>query len=298
MAVYGAYFLQDGRKETLSQPNRWGSCWAYFNRPQAATWDDKGGDVELYVLSISNKRIQKFLDGKFFQTLTRGTVSIDDWTPTSFNGTPLPAELQGKAVIIKCDPTKINANRFITAMRLISSSRRIELQGTPVALREYLPMLWLGRQASGNVYSDSNVTLYPTTFQSLMDCWENKRYEQGWDDYEDISISTWLNSIKDSSPTRCGVSLEMLARIWNRTDAEMEALCPQKGHIFESGYFKDCEVQHMIYVDDEWDREFDMDDIITISAPITGVALEGETFVGTQDFGTELRALAKLIQNK
>lgn len=297
MAVYGAYFLQDGRKETLSQPNRWGSCWAYFNRAQHQ-WDSNGGDVELYVLSISNKRIQKFLAGKFFQTLTRGTVSIDDWTPTSFNGAPLPTELHGKAVIIKCDPTKINANRFITAMRLISISRRIELHGTPIALREFLPILLLGRQASGSVYSDSSVTLYPTTFASLMDCWENNADEEGWDDYEDISLCIWLDSIKDYSPTRCGVSLEMLARIWNRTDEEMEALCPQKDHIFESGYYKDCEVQHMIYVEDEWDREFNLDDIITISAPITDVALEGETFTGTLGFGEELRTLAKLIQNK
>ena len=159
-------------------------------------------------------------------------------------------------------------------------------------------MLWLGRQASGNVYSDNSVTLYPTTFQSLMDCWENLRHEGGWDDYEDINLSEWFGSIKDASPTRCGVSLEMLARIWNRTDEEMEALCPQKDHIFAAGYYKDCEVQHMIYVDGEWDREFNLDDIITISAPITDVALKGESIVGTQDFGAELRALAKLIQNK
>ena len=297
MAVYGAYFLQDGRKETLSQPNRWGSCWAYFNRPQHQ-WDDKGGDVELYILSLASKHIQKFMAGSFFQTLTRGTVSIDHWKPTYFNGALLPAELQDKAVVIKCDPTKINANRFITAMRLISSSRRVVLQGTPLSLRQYLPMLWLGGQASGSVYSDSSVTLYPTTFASLMDCWENNAGDEDWDDYEDINIGLWLADVKDSSPTRCGVSLEMLARIWNRTDEEMEALCPQKDHIFAAGYYKDCEVQHMIYVDDEWDREFNLDDIITISAPITDVALKDETIVNTKSIGVELKALAKLIQNK
>ena len=297
MAVYGSYFLQDGRKETLSQPHRWGSCWAYFNKAQSK-WDSEGGDVELYILSLANKVSKHFIESEFFQTLTRGSVTIDDWRPTAFNGAELPAELKGKAVIIKCDPTKINANRWVTAMRLISSSRRIELQGTPLSLRQYLPMLWLGRQASGAVYSDNSVTLCPTTFQSLMDCWENKREDNGWEDYEDINLSTWFDSIKVSSPTRCGVSLEMLARIWNRTDEEMEALCPQKEHIFAGGYYKDCEVQHMIYVDDEWDQEFNPDDIITINAPITDVSLKGETIVGTQDFGAELRTLAKLIKNK
>lgn len=297
MAVYGSYFLQDGRKETLSQPNRWGSCWAYFNKAQSK-WDSEGGEVELYILSLADKVSKHFIESEFFQTLTRGSVTIDDWRPTAFNGADLPAELKGKAVIIKCDPTKINANRWVTAMRLISSTRQATTNGTPLALRKYLPMLWLGRAVSGSVYSDSHVTLYPTTFASLTDCWENFRDEEGWDEYEDIGLFTWINSIKDASPTRCGVSLEMLARIWNRTDEEMEALCPQKEHIFAGGYYKDCEVQYMIYVDDEWEREFNPDDIITISAPITDVSLKGETIVGTLDFGTELRTLAKLIKNK
>lgn len=297
MAVYAAYFLQDGRKETLSDSNRWGSCWAYFNRPQPK-WDEKGGDVDLYILSVASKHIEKFLAGKFFQTLTRGTVSISEWKPTSFNGKALPAELLGKAVVIKCDPTKINANRFITAMRLISSTRRMALEKTPLSLREYLPMVWIGRNTSSHVYSDSLVTLFPTTFQSLMDYWENNYREEGWEEYEDLSLNGWFNDIKDSSPTRAGVSLEMLARIWNRTDEEMEALCPQKDHIFKGGYYKDCEVQHMIYVYDEWDQEFDLDDIITISAPITDVSLVGETMVNTRTIGVELAAFAKLIQNK
>ena len=299
MAVYGAYFLQDGRKETLSQPNRWGSCWAYFNRPKSAQWDANGGDVELYILSMASKHIQKFLDGSFFQTLTRGTVSIEDWSPTSFNGVDLPSELKGNAVIIKCDPTKINANRWVTAMRIISSTRKIQLGGTPPALRQYLPMVWLGRMASGNIYSDSNVTLYPTTFKSLLDCWENHREKNGWEDYEDISGSQWFIDIKKSAPTKAFVSIEMLVRIWNRTDEEMEALCPQKDHIFKAGYYKDCEVPQMIYVDDEWDQEFNLDDIITISAPITDVSLEGETMVGAKStIGEDLAAFAKLIKNK
>lgn len=297
MSVYGAYFLQDGRKETLSQPNRWGSCWAYFNREQSK-WNPEGGDVELYILSLANKNITKFLASSFFQTLTRGTVSIDNWKPTSFDGRELPAELLGKAVIIKCDPTKLNANRWVTAMRLISSTRHIRLEGTPPALRQYLPMVWLGRAVSGNIYSDNNVTLYPTTFKSLMDCWDVYRDGEGWDDYEDICHHEWINMVKDSSPTRASVSLEMLARIWNRTDEEMEALCPQKEHIFAGGYYKDCEVQHMIYVDDEWDRDFNLDDIITISAPITDVALKDETIVNTKSIGVELAAFAKLIKNK
>lgn len=297
MAVYGSYFLQDGRKETLSSPNRWGSCWAYFNKAQSK-WDSKGGDVELYILSLANKVSKQFIESEFFQTLTRGSVTIDDWRPTAFNGTDLPAELKGKAVIIKCDPTKINANRWVTAMRLISSTRQATTNGTPPSLRKYLPMLWLGRAVSGSVYSDGHVTLYPTTFQSLMDCWETWHEEWEWDDYEDIELHGWINIIKNASPTRGGVSLEMLARIWNRTDEDMEALCPQKDHIFAAGYYKDCEVPHMIYVDGEWDREFNPDDIITISAPITDVSLKDETIVGTLDFGTELRTLAKLIQNK
>ena len=297
MAVYAAYFTQDGRKEELSKPNRWGSCWAYFNRPQNQ-WNADGGDVELYILSLASKVCKPFLESSFFKTLTRGTVTIDDWSPTSFNGTDLPPELKGKAVVIKCDPTKINANRWVTAMRLISSTRHTTTSGTPVALRKYLPLIWLGWNVSGKVYCDTTVTLYPTTFQSLMDCWEEHHEKSDWDDYEDISLGAWIDGIMRASPTKCKVSLEMLARIWNRTDEEMEALCPQKEHIFEGGYYKDCSVQHMIFVDDEWEKEFSPSDIVTISAPITDVSLKGETMVNTSPLGEELLALSKLIKNK
>ncbi len=297
MAVYGAYFIQDGHKEQLSEVSRWGTCWAYFNRPQSK-WDENGGDVDLYILSRANKRIERFIAGKFFQTLTRGTVTISEWEPTSFNGKDLQKGFHENAVVIKCDPTKINANRFITAMRLITSTTRMELEGTPLALREYLPMLWIGKRASGYIYCDSMVTLFPTNFQSLLDYWEENHRGEGLDDFEDIYQHAWFKAVQKSAPTKASVSLEMLARIWNRTDEEMEALCPQKDHVFKAGYYKDAEVPYKISVNDEWDIDFHPDDIITISAPITDVSLTGETMVNTQSVGVELAALAKLIKNK
>lgn len=293
MTVHAAYYIQDGMKETITNVSQWGSCWAYFQAPNRK-YNPKGGSVELHILirleHESWPAAVAFVESDFFKRLTHDTVTIKQLGVGTFNGerlTRMNMDSENFAHIV-CSGD-LGASRFITAMRLLTYCNKVSsIKHLPQEHLQYVPFAFNAINVKGVTYSDSGITMYPVTNQmviagfhasnedSLDDIYMESMLagfsESDWDeDLDEDDVALQANSVDAE------LTLEALARVWNRPDEEFEERCHQKGSIFRFGYWKDDACANHIDIHD--DKTF----IVTISAPITDVPHEGETKIGSHN---------------
>lgn len=258
--IYGMKLTQSSGTRVLQEESQWGTCWGLLQR----TYDHDRKDplkklvIKTYINHFSQKVMFEFINSGFFKTLCKDTFSIE-------------LSVEENKAFLTADGN-LGASRFITAARYLKADSNA--RGLPEDLFKYVPFVQNAFRVSGEAYCDDGVTMYPTTANTIM---LGLEMDDDWDDEDtgDIDLSDWYveRSFNDGANKEAtsSISLEMLARVWNRTDDEMDALCFQNKPILSCGYFKDCESDRFVNLRNR------SGDILTISAPVTDVMLDGET---------------------
>ena len=277
MSVHAAYVVQGDLKKTITQFSQWGNCWAYFQHQTVRDYDHNA-PAELHILVKSAHRMHRILDefvkSKLFKELTDDKIFIYRFAPGDFNGQRLGAQGVNceDFLHLQVDPS-LESSRMITACRLITLIRdHNEVAG--VAVEDYwmVPLVLNAKWTNGNAYSDSYITLYPTTVGGIKEVFKKGKDDgEDWDDWDDMYMSETCENIAEDWRHGANISVEMLGRILSRTREDFVGLTYQTNSVLKGGYYKDEQAS-------EWLGDNSDDDIIlTISAPVTDVMQDGET---------------------
>lgn len=298
MTVYAAYVETEEEDviHHLTEPSMWGSCWGYF-QGEFNVENIIPEDGKLHILSTihQTKNIpaaKALLASSFYQNLTNGTVTVDDWNVEEWGGKRLDAypnfggrnRTDGVYIHIVADPT-LAASRFITAMRLLTGD--IANHKVKAELLPFVAFLDNAFDVDQEGCSDGGVSLYPSTAGQVATWWEDAAYDYD-NDIHDVYSGEVLDNF--ASGEKWHITLEMLGRIWNRSSDEMQGLCSQVNPILFGGYTKDEEAFFEVDLNAK-----DSDRILTISAPVTDKPRPGETRL--QDAGFQ-KALEYLFHNQ
>lgn len=263
----------DGTTKSIHRSTEYGWCWAVFQERSfiGNSKEFSHFDVLFYTKDNVKPYVMAFAESDFFKRLTQGKVEVFK-DVEDFHEVHL--ETGGglhDCMSLRFDTT-LGAARGITAFRLLTYGAGIGTnfhQNMPTVTPATI-FAYNGMCVHKDCCSDSGITLAGVTGTQIRDHWNANAKNKGWEEPWDVYWGTEIGKIVG---TGGAVSMEMLKRIWNRTDEEFEALCvgSHKNRLVDYGYVKDCEK----FEDHDIIRTEDPE-IVTISAPVTDVMLPGE----------------------
>lgn len=281
MAVHGCYIVQDGVNKQVSAAGNWGSCWAFFS--ESYRFDELyvpgGPEAEIHILAKLERQqhpvVEAMVASNWFKRLTQGKVWISRFAPGNFGNHRLTAaQMNPEGYVHITAMAGLDTSRFITAMRLITILRNTNDLSANVPRDKWwmIPLVHNAKSISGEAYSDGWITLAPITAKDISDYYDEYKDQNDWDDEGDMYFSEATQQIMtDKNPSGALVSVEMLQRIFDRTDEQFDQLTFQRGSVLSEGYYKD-EDYH------EWVNATGRpDDVVTIGAPLTDLMHAGET---------------------
>lgn len=248
--IYAATYKQsDGVVNRMAGPSRWASCWGVFE----SNWDLDLPENPLAVISIQtfdwaypiqvalveSKWFKELIGDDSVKILGRGTKVAAEahghtqYTARHFADSGWTAAQANEKLLTIEAPLYIAADRFISAMRLLTSFTRGDRppENIPENLIWTWPIVCDFLAAHGRPFSDSICTFYPVTAGEVRAYCDEKDWDLDDVDLEDILCDEAF--IEEAQATE-GALLEIL----KRTEKEFSFLSEQTSPI-SGGYCKD-----------------------------------------------------------